>query len=158
MNRQHHNGFTILEIVITLVILSVALLGLGGLQTTAIQGANASLSRTTATLIAQEMSERIRANPAGIANGNYNNLDSSTATNPGCISSGCSTSAAVAMTDLYEIRGYFENLTNRAGFVPRLPSGRLTVVTNGVGHLILTVRWLEQNTTTPKQFITEFQP
>ena len=55
-------GFTMIEILVALVILTIALLGLAGLQITSLQGGNNAYLRSQATLYTQDVIERMRAN------------------------------------------------------------------------------------------------
>ena len=69
MNRQgtkNQLGFSLLEVLIALLILSIGLLGLAALQTTGLRSNQMATMRTLATQIAYDMSDRMRANPAGL--------------------------------------------------------------------------------------------
>lgn len=70
LNRQPQHrkqGFTLLEAMIALVIFSVALLGLARMYTQMMSMSHSAYFRTLATIQANDLEERIRANP----NGNY---------------------------------------------------------------------------------------
>ncbi len=70
MNRQ--KGFTLLEILIAAVVLAIGLLGLAKLQTTGLHQTHSSGFRTRATLLAYDITDRMRANRAAfLNNGNY---------------------------------------------------------------------------------------
>jgi type IV pilus assembly protein PilV len=56
-------GFTLLEIMITLVILSISLMALAGLQVSAIKGNDFSKRMTTGLAIAQTKLEQIKRTP-----------------------------------------------------------------------------------------------
>ncbi|MCC6529491.1 MAG: type IV pilus modification protein PilV, partial [Pseudomonadales bacterium] len=58
----HIRGFTLIELLVALLVLGVALLGLAGLQSVAVQENRSALLRTQATVAAQEMLDRMRAN------------------------------------------------------------------------------------------------
>ena len=60
-------GFTLLEVLITVVIFSVGLLGLAGLQATGIKLNHSSLLRTQATLLANDVADCMRANRGTVA-------------------------------------------------------------------------------------------
>ena len=60
-------GFTLLEVLVALVILSVGLLGLAGLQTTGIRNNHSANLRSQATILAYDITDRIRANKANSA-------------------------------------------------------------------------------------------
>ena len=77
-------GATLLEVMIALVIMSIGLLGLSSLQLSGINASNSSGKRTEATVIANDLIERMRANPASVTAGDYASVDFSTidCTNP----------------------------------------------------------------------------
>lgn len=64
-------GFTLLEVLIALLILSIGLLGLAALQTTGLRSNQMASMRTLATQAAYDITDRMRANPAGVAAGEY---------------------------------------------------------------------------------------
>lgn len=66
------------EVLVTLVILSTGLLSMATLQITGLRSTNSSTYRTQATLIASDIAERMRTNPAAIRNNNFMDVDSST--------------------------------------------------------------------------------
>ncbi|MCH7831107.1 MAG: type IV pilus modification protein PilV [Proteobacteria bacterium] len=75
-NRQR--GFSLVEVLITLVIMSVGMLGIAGLYVQSMQAGRTSMFRHNAVTLAGDVADRIRANPgAGIAyaapNGANNN-------------------------------------------------------------------------------------
>ncbi len=123
---QQAAGFTLLEVLIAVVVLSIGLLGLAGLQTTGLRNNQDAYARTQAATLANDMADRIRANMAGFNAGNYDNTASTTAT---CNSSGC-TPQQMAEHDT--------SLWNTALAV--LPSGQGTVATNA-GLVTVTVMW-----------------
>jgi type IV pilus assembly protein PilV len=67
-------AFTLIEVMIALVILSIGLIALAGLQVSAIKGNNFSKRMTTAVSIADERIEQIKNTP-------YANIQSEPATN-----------------------------------------------------------------------------
>ena len=93
-------GFTLLEVLVAIIVISLGLLGLAGLQARGMQANHSSMLRTIATYQAYDMADRMRANIMGVNNGNYNNL-SGTPADPGCVSTTCSP-ADMATTDLYQ--------------------------------------------------------
>jgi len=77
-----------LEVLVTMLIIAVGLLGLAGLQVKGLQANHAAYLRTEATERAYDMADRMRANIKGVDAGDYNNL-SGTPTDPGCITTDC---------------------------------------------------------------------
>ena len=59
-------GFTLIEVLVALVILSVGLLGLAGLQTTGIRNNHSANLRSQATIMAYDIADRIRANKENV--------------------------------------------------------------------------------------------
>jgi type IV pilus assembly protein PilV len=60
-------GFTLIEVLVTFVILSIGLLGVVSLQALSKTSQHQGIQRTRAVAIADSMLERIRINPAGLA-------------------------------------------------------------------------------------------
>ena len=58
---SNQNGFTLLELLIALTILTIGLLGLAGLHIAAIQGNVSGFKISTATAVAQERIEELKA-------------------------------------------------------------------------------------------------
>lgn len=124
---RENSGFTLLEVLIAVVVLSIGLLGLAGLQTTGLRNNQDAYARTVATTLANDMADRIRANMAGFNAGNYNNaaaLTASCETNSGC------TPQQMAQNDTAR--------WNQA--LSALPNGQGMVATNA-GIVTVTVMW-----------------
>jgi type IV pilus assembly protein PilV len=69
IKHQAHSaqsGFSLLEVIITMAILAVGLLGLAGLQARAINAEAESFSRAQAMMLANEMADRMNANLAEV--------------------------------------------------------------------------------------------
>lgn len=64
-------GTTLVEVLVTLVLVSVGLLGLVGLQLATVQNTNSAAQRFEATTLAQDILERMRANKARAVDGDY---------------------------------------------------------------------------------------
>lgn len=58
--RQH--GATLIEVLIAVVVLSIGLLGLAGLQATSVKSNHSAYQRSQATLLAYDLADRMRAN------------------------------------------------------------------------------------------------
>ena len=73
-------GFTLVEVLIALIILSVGMLGIAGLYVHSMQAGRTSLFRHHAVTLAGDVADRIRANPRAaavyaLAGGNNNCVD-----------------------------------------------------------------------------------
>ncbi len=82
MIRRKNRGFSLLESLVTLVVLSIGLLGVTSLQLTTISKGRASFERNQATLLANELIERVRANLPAAVEGHYD-LDKGSASQYG---------------------------------------------------------------------------
>ncbi|MCM2132213.1 type IV pilus modification protein PilV [Larsenimonas rhizosphaerae] len=65
-------GFSLLEVLVTLVVVSIGLMGAVALQVSSLRASDAALQRTRATLLAEGMIERIQANATSQALALYN--------------------------------------------------------------------------------------
>jgi type IV pilus assembly protein PilV len=71
-SKVRQNGFSMIEILISLVIIAIAMLGAAGLQLNVMRLNNGSQSRTQAIFLAADMVERLEANKVGAVAGSYN--------------------------------------------------------------------------------------
>lgn len=81
--RPSARGFTLLEVLVAIVILAIGLLGIAGLQLNNLRYSAQSAARAQASLLAEQMAERIRNNPAV----DYSQAASGTVTN--CFTASC---------------------------------------------------------------------
>lgn len=102
MKQQH--GFTLLEVLVTLVIFAFGMLGVAGLQMVSLTNMDSAQNRSVATLKAGEMAERIRANPGATYNGvsaGDNRCRTAHYSNRNATPNNC-TSAQLAADDLWD--------------------------------------------------------
>ena len=86
--RQH--GFTLLEVLVAMVIVSIGLVGLAGLMMTSAKNNQSAYYRSQASWLAYDIVDRMRANRTSALNGDYNIAYQTTA----------SSSNAMALLDL----------------------------------------------------------
>ena len=98
--KQIQQGTTLVEVLISLVVLSIGLLGIAGVNTVSLRNNQASYYRTQATTLAMDISERIRANMVAAEAGNYDN--GVAAANANCFTAAGCTAAQMAGQDLFE--------------------------------------------------------
>ena len=72
ISRNSERGTTLIEVLVTIIILAIGLLGLAGLQVTSLQSNHSSYYRSQATVLAYDISERMRANRTAALAGSYN--------------------------------------------------------------------------------------
>lgn len=125
-----NSGFSLIEVLISLIVLSVGLMGLGGLQVAAVKGTNEAHYRTEASLLMMDLADRIRANKEGSDNGSYlSKTPVSCVTEPSirCDTVACD-SNQLALFDLYSIACGLDNDTSKtSGIRDVLPGGELTI-------------------------------
>lgn len=71
MSHSTQSGATLIEILITVLVLGLGLLGVGALQTRSIQANHDATMYSRAAFLAGDIAERMRANPAGVRAGSY---------------------------------------------------------------------------------------
>lgn len=123
-------GFTLMEVLVSVFVLAVGLLGLAALQANVVKYNHSAELRSLAVLQAEAMIDRMRVNQTGVAGGVYNNLSGIPSSPPDCTSSTC-TMSQIATRDLYDWNAENARL---------LPAGQGTTVGNG-SLFTVTVRW-----------------
>lgn len=96
--KRTSRGMSLLEVLVAIVILSLGLMGLAGLQAASLRNNQTAYYRSIATQQAYDMADRMRANLAGVRAGNYSDLDNTIPADPACFATGCSV-ADMAITD-----------------------------------------------------------
>lgn len=140
-------GFTLLEVLVALVVLSIGLLGLAGLQATSLRNNTSAYQRSIATMQAYDIADRMRANMPAVRNGAY----VFAGIPPGVVSCSPCTSAQIATIDAQEWNGANAAL---------LPAGTGSVAQGG-NVFMITITWSDdRNTQNPQAttFTTSFQP
>jgi type IV pilus assembly protein PilV len=170
--KKTSSGFTLLEVLIALVVISIGLLGLAGLQTVSLRNTGVSTSRTIATQLAYDMADRLRANANGAQSGAYFQTATTIGTAPSsttCFtSSGCSAADMAAM-DLYVWRSRLaKELNGGTGVVCRDSSAPETATSaspncDGAADAPIYVKifWQdrkEDGTFSDQVFVSSFQP
>jgi len=152
-------GFSLLEVLIAIVVLTAGLLGLASLQVKSQQFNSHSYYSTQATVITHDMLERMRANIAGQQAGYYHlpvaQLVSSCYTTVGC------NTQEMAQNDVYEWSGL-----GQTSIAEKLPQGKAVVCLDstpndgspqsaecdGTGRIYAIKIWWQD--TEPRQMIT----
>jgi type IV pilus assembly protein PilV len=130
--KSGSRGFTLVEVMVALVVLSVGLLGIAGLYVVTLRSGSGAIYRMQAVNLASDLADRIRANRRA------NVLYAGGAANNNCYTAAANCSAAqMAANDL---------LVWRAQVAAILPQGASAVTVNGAGYpytYTINVNWLE---------------
>lgn len=135
MNKKS-SGFTLLEVLIAVLILSVGLLALASLQTRGLATGHNAYLRSQAVVLARDMAERIRANndyaieTEGNITTEYTIDFDSTPSTQDCVNAVCTPEQIAS----YDINQWLTTLANA------LPSGDGQISKAGLNYQI-TVQW-----------------
>jgi type IV pilus assembly protein PilV len=131
--HRRQTGFSLVEVLITLVIMSVGMLGLAGLYVQGMQAGRTSMFRHHAVTLAGDVADRIRANPRAAAA--YTDADGA---NNNCVLGGADCNPAeMAANDI---------LLWKAQAAETLPNGDVTIVLDNAvipPSYTITVSWTE---------------
>lgn len=133
-SKRAQRGFSLVEVLIALVVLSIGLLGLAALQSVSLRVGHDSYQRTQATMLAYDIVDRMRANPAGFAAGKYNAVTVSTSGGNDCVSTTCTTDQ---LAD-YDIKTWHSVLA------AKLAQGQGTIEISGTTRTV-TILWSEND-------------
>ena len=157
LNLKHFNGvsrarvsrikgFTLVEVLVSLVILAIGLLGIAKLMLMSSHSNDSAYLRSQATALAYEMLDNMRANrqEALPPNSSYNTAAAAPVVFPfpgtACEGTACTNPTQVALYDLFQ---WGMRLDANSGLVPAgaLPNGRGSVatVTNGTNETTVTI-------------------
>lgn len=87
--RSRQQGISMIEVLVSIVIVAIGILGLTALQGVSMKNTTSANSRSTASMLARDMADRMRANQAALLDGKYDNL-TVVPTNPNCEVNTCS--------------------------------------------------------------------
>jgi len=129
-------GFSMIEVLISLVLIAVAMFGHAGLQLNAMKFAKGGATRMQAVFLSNELAERMEANKAGSLAGNY--VVASVTSTPStagadCMAGPCD-AATLASYDLSE-------WTNRVATALPSSSWQITVAPGNPSTYTILVNW-----------------
>ena len=163
ISKKLQHGTTLIEVLVSLLILAFGLLGMAGLQTVSLRNNQSAYFRTQATMFANDMVERMRANIIAVDSGGYDDVVG-TAT-PACLSVAGCTPTQMAAQDVDE----WEDAV-----IAALPSGTSVVcldatandgtaaahACDGLGTIYAIKIWWDDDRdgTAEQRFVLSFQP
>ena len=138
--RRRVRGFTLLEILVALLVLSVGLLGLAGLQTFSLRNNHSAFLRSQAIVLAYDALDRIRSNRDQALLGTGSAYNATYSDSPGAVdcSSNC-TSSRIAQYDLAAWKAD----------VARLPGGQARIAIDANNKVTVQVRWSDNRDGNP---------
>ena len=136
--QKKHRGFTMLETLITLAVITIWLLGSANVQPFALRLNKAAQFRTQAVMLASEMAERIEANKIAALTGAYVYTGSGASSSKDCTTANCSAS---------ELRDFdlVEWTTRVAATLPNAAATITADVNNPINYTIV-VNWTDRRT------------
>lgn len=154
----HEQGALMLEVLITLTIMSVGLLGLAAIQAEGLKGGNDAISRSKAVVFVADLADRMRANLEGIDDYQLN-LGENAAAAPDCSAIQCDPQQMA----LYDLSQWLQTLQGTSSGLPGAAGGVLQIdPANFPGLFSITVRWADRQqrqevAATPEQYTTQVQ-
>jgi type IV pilus assembly protein PilV len=146
LSSSHVSGFTMVEVLVALVVLSVGMLGISGLYVISMRSGTSAIYQTQATALANDLAERIRANRTAPIS--YRGA----AANNNCVNGGVNcTPQQLAADDLF-----VWNLQ----VINALPAGSWTVTGSGATapfNYVITVNWSEPGQVAQLSTVLNFQ-
>lgn len=125
-----------IEILVTVLVLAIGLLGLGGLQLTGLKYNHSAYLRSQATLLASDIIDRLRANRDIARAGSYDISLGTTPASTSCMGTGNNcTPAAMAAADLSEWK------QNLQGLLPAGDGAISRTVAGNEVRFTITIQW-----------------
>lgn len=132
LNNSGQQGLTLIESMVTLLVISVGLLGIASLHLTSMQQNSSALHHSKAVWAGYNMADRIRANITRF--GDYAGIDTVNGYSQDCSSGNCTTGQLVT-----------SDAEQWARKVQDLPGGR-GLITGNATRLVVTVMWDDEGT------------
>lgn len=146
--QGHARGFTLIEVLIALVVLSIGLLGLAALQLESLKYNTDAYFRTQATMLAYDIIDRMKANSDAAKAGVYAAAAKPSAQTCGDTSAGCTNTTDLANYDLGAWYTKLESVLPAAA----TPSS----VTNLAGNQYrITIRWNERGVAKSRDWVIQ---
>jgi len=145
--RPQH-GFSLIEVLVALLVLSVGLLGLAMLQIEGLKHNTDAYYRTQATVLAYDIIDRMRANSDAAKNGDYVSTGVPAEETCGDSPSGCGSPAALADYDLHHW------YTQLKAALPIDDADPPTITMSG-NQITVTVKWKERGISKSRAWVIE---
>ncbi len=175
LSPRRQRGVSLIEVLVAVLIFSIGMIGLAGLLVMATRANHGAYVRTQVTYMAQNMADRMSANPIAVWSGNYNS-DSYPVSTSGM--QDCAAGCTPAQLATHDQQLWSRQLDT---FLPN-PQATITCSNAGLGYdpvsnnqvnkrppyggsCHMTIQWSDRGTggrddrdTEPQTFAWEFQP
>lgn len=145
LGRSYETGSTMIEVVISVLVLSVGMLGAFSLHLNGLKMNQGTYVRAQAMILASDMAERMRSNRAGALEGHYNGFDTNgkLPVMPKCYNTidGCD-GEQLSDLDKIEWQAQFTELTQDGYTKDILPGGRGRIRAIAPNSFTITINWL----------------
>lgn len=137
-----NRGFSLVEVMVALLVLSIGLLGLAALQITSLQYNTGSYLRTQATFLAYDIIDRMRANSAAIVDSDGDGYDQPASSNVTAGTNCDSVSCTSAQLALYDVKKWYDKAT---ATLPNAVNTPPTIDINASRVVTISIRWMERD-------------
>ncbi len=170
MKRQAAiSGFTLIEVLIPLLVLSLGLLGLAALQTTSLAFNTDAYTRTQSTVIAYDIIDKMRINTTGVSAGNYDIASTTVArtkitTYATCGASGgtcdCGGTASISCSTsslaLYDLGTWYSKMKEALPGSDDGTDTRLATIDRTAANLVtITIQWVERDIPKSQRWVVQ---
>ena len=133
-------GFAMIEVLLAVVVLAIGLLAGSRMQMLGLSFSQGAMTRSYATMAANDIADRMRLNRDGVLAGAYDNADTDNLPNdPNCLNVGCNV-ADLAATDLY-IWGRHFRKSDAGDHTTLLPPTAVGTITELNGVRNVRIQW-----------------
>lgn len=146
-NIRHaaQKGFSLVEVLVAMLVLSIGLLGLAALQTTSLRYNTDSYFRTQATYFVYDIVDRMRANSTAVADSGAYDISTVaaatpflTSTDPACDTSSCNSANIAA----YDLGKWYKRMSL---VLPGASTNPATINIDASRQVTITISWLERD-------------
>ena len=148
-SARHQKGVGLLEILITVLLLSIGFLAAAKMQVQGMRFSQSAYIEAQAYFMITDMMDRMRSNSGGVEAGHYDNKwTAATLTDPKCNENFCD-EKKLAEQDLFDWSAKIHSLRQTDGFIPSLPSSdkvkaKAGIVVMANGMYELRASWIER--------------
>ncbi|MDZ7925609.1 MAG: type IV pilus modification protein PilV [Marinagarivorans sp.] len=150
---KRQQGYSLIEVLVSVVVLAVGFLGMTGLQARSLQSSQNSVLRTQAAFLSYDILEKMRGNPTANTAAAYAGKNGITeATN--CLTTSCTTDQLAAFDVLSwkcTINSIFckDSVNNNLiSTTSELPNGKGTISASN-GKVTIAIEWSEERSSNP---------